>query len=313
MTTRSLQERSISLVTSITYGNGRHPAGLPEGIQLTEQLPHSAAPEKRHSLPHFAGQALRAAAAFWFLVAIIGQWMFAVYILSFYGRAVVEGDLARWNKVVSPGYIPGDRMGNFALAMHLLVAVMITVGGPLQLIPQIRVRAPRFHRWNGRIYMLTAFMVSVTALYLLWIRGGIFGDMVQHLGVSLNAILIMFCAVMALRSALARKFDVHRRWALRLFLVVSGAWFIRVGSMFWMIANKSPDGFHPAAFQGPFLDFLSFAQYLLPLAVLELYLRTGDRARAPGKFAMAAGLVVLTVAMGVGIFGAATRLWLPHI
>jgi hypothetical protein len=29
-----------------------------------------------------------------------------------------------------------------------------------------------------------------------------------------------------------------------------------------------------AKFRGPFLSFLSFAQYLLPLAVLEIYLRT---------------------------------------
>ena len=295
------------------YGEGRQNGGLPGGIQLTQQLHNSTASQKRHSLPHFADKALKAAAAFWFLVAVIGQWMFVVYILSFYGRAVVEGDLARWNKVLSHGYIPGDSMGNFALAMHLFLAVIITVGGPLQLIPQLRARVPSFHRWNGRIYMLTAFTISVTALYLVWIRGGIFGNVVQHFGISLNAVLIMFCAAMALRYALARKFSVHRRWALRLFLVVSGAWFIRVGSMFWIILNKSPAGFDPETFQGPFLDFLSFAQYLLPLAVLEVYLRTQDRAGAPGKFAMAAGLFVLTIAMGVGIFGATMRLWLPRM
>jgi hypothetical protein len=66
-------------------------------------------------------------------------------------------------------------------------------------------------------------------------------------------------------------------------------------------------------FQGPFLNFLSFAQDFLPLAVLELYLRTQDRAGALGKFAMAAALLVLTIAMGVGVIGATLRLWLLHI
>ena len=294
MTRSSAREGSLSLATSIAYAEGRRIGGLPGGLQL-------------------ADRALNAAATFWFLVAVIGQWMFVVYILAFYGRAVLEGDLARWSKVVSTGYVPGDRMGNFALAMHLLVAVIITVGGPLQLIPQIRARLPVFHRWNGRMYILTAFMAGITALYLVWIRGGVFGNVVQHVGISLNAVLIMLCAAMALRYALARRFGVHRRWALRLFLVVGGAWFIRVGSMFWMILNGSPGGFDPVTFQGPFLNFLSFAQYLVPLAVLEMYLRTKDRAGAPGKFAMAAGLALLTIAMGVGIFGATTRLWLPHV
>jgi hypothetical protein len=256
---------------------------------------------------------LKAAAAFWFVVAVIGQWMFVAYILSFYGGAVVAGDLAKWSKVVSPGYVRGDSMGNFALAMHLVVAVIITVGGPLQLILQVRARLPVFHRWNGRVYLLTAFLAAVSALYLVWIRGGVFGNTVQHAGISLNAVLILVCGAMALRYALARKFDVHRRWAPRLFLAVSGAWFIRVGSMLWVILTGSSEGFDPAMFQGPVLSFVAFTQYLVPLAVLELYLRTKDRAGAPGKFAMAGGLVVLTVAMGVGIVGATVRLWLPHM
>ena len=83
--------------------------------------------------------------------------------------------------------------------------------------------------------------------------------------------------------------------------------------MFWIIVNHGPVGFNPQTFEGPFLDFLTFAQYLLPLAVLELYLRTQDHAAAPGKYAMAATLFVLTIAMGIGIFGATMGMWLPRI
>ena len=70
---------------------------------------------------------------------------------------------------------------------------------------------------------------------------------------------------------------------------------------------------HPKTFQGPFITLWTFGQYLLPLAVLELYLRARDRAGAPGRIAMAAGLCVLTVAMGVGIFVATVGMWLPNI
>lgn len=64
---------------------------------------------------------------------------------------------------------------------------------------------------------------------------------------------------------------------------------------------------------GPFLTFLSFAQYLLPLTVLEVYLRTRYRSGAPSRIVMAAGLFVLTVAMGIGIFAATMGMWLPHM
>lgn len=47
------------------------------------------------------------------------------------------------------------------------------------------------------------------------------------------------------------------------------------------------------------------------LAVLELYLRAKESAGPSGRFAMAGGLVALTVLMGVGIFGVARIGWWP--
>lgn len=260
-----------------------------------------------------ADTALKAAARFWFLTAVTGQWIFVYYIMGFYGGAAMQGDFEAWNKVLPHGYAAGDTMGNIAVAVHLLFAAIITVGGPLQLIPQVRARFPAFHRWNGRVYMLTAFTMSMTGLYLGLSGRALVGDMTQHLALNLNAVLIMIFAVLALRYAIARDIKTHRRWALRLFLVVSGVWFFRVGLMLSFLINKGPFGFDPETFQGPFLTFLAFAQYLVPLAVLEIYLRIQDRAGAPGKFTMAGGLFVLSVAMGAGIFAATMGLWLPRI
>ena len=147
-----------------------------------------------------------------------------------------------------------------------------------------------------------ALASSVSALYLVLIRGGLIGDFSQHMGVVLNAVLIIVFAVMALRYALARELVRHRRWALRLFLAVSGVWFFRVGVFFWILINRGPVGFDPDRFVGPVLTFLSFAQYLLPLAVLELYMRARDRGGMTAKYAMAVTLGVLTLVTATGIF-----------
>jgi hypothetical protein len=40
------------------------------------QLQNSTASQKRHSLRNLADTVLKAAAGFWFLVAVIGQWAF---------------------------------------------------------------------------------------------------------------------------------------------------------------------------------------------------------------------------------------------
>ncbi len=64
------------------------------------------------------------------------------------------------------------------------------------------------------------------------------------------------------------------------FMVVSASLFIRAGIFLSFVLNHGPFGFNPATLAGPFLTFMSFAQYLVPLAVLEIYLRTQDRAGA---------------------------------
>jgi uncharacterized membrane protein len=266
----------------------------------------------RRSWDDLASGALTASARLWFGAAVAGQLLFAVYVLVFYGGAVANGNLALWNKVLPRGYVPGDTLGNLAVGAHMLMAVIITLAGALQLVPQLRVRAPRFHRWNGRVYVLLAVIASLIGLYMVWVRGSL-GSFTQHLAISLNAVLIMLCAFMAVRHARARDLGAHRRWALRLFLVVSGVWFFRVGLTFWILVNKGPVGFDPVTFQGPFLVLLTFAQTLVPLAVLQLYLRAQRHASAALRLATAAGIAALTVAMGVGIFAAALMLWLPHM
>jgi uncharacterized membrane protein len=182
----------------------------------------------------FANTALKSAATLWFVVAASGQLFFAFYIAVFYGGSAVRGDLASWSKVLPRGVVAGDTAGNIFLALHLLLALMITVAGVLQLIPQIRARIPVFHRWNGRTYVVVAFITALSGLYLLWVRGTV-GDTAQHLGTTLNSLLILLCAVMTFRYAVARDFTTHRRWALRLFLVVGGVWFFRVGLMLWLL------------------------------------------------------------------------------
>ena len=279
---------------------------LTRGLELAS--PAGTAPDRQGGL-----QALRTVAGFWFLVALAGQLLFVFYVVVFFGGTVWRGDVAAFNKAMLVGrYIAGDTLGNLAIGAHLALAVIVTVGGPLQLIPQIRAHAPAFHRWNGRIYLITAVVASLAGVYLIWNRPGL-SSVTQQIGISLNAALNVLFAAIAVRHAIARDIATHRRWALRLFIAVSGVWFFRIGFMFWVLVNNGPVGFDPKTFRGPFIDFMSFASYLLPLAMLELYLRARDRGSPSARLAMAGALGLLTIAMGVGIFGAAMGLWLRSL
>jgi uncharacterized membrane protein len=257
----------------------------------------------RLELNSAAEWALKSAAGFWFLVAIIGQWAFLYYIMAFYGPSTFTGNFQAWTKntFLRMSYVAGDTAGNLAFAAHALLASVIVFGGAIQLIPQIRTRAIFVHRWIGRVFMVTALGLSVSGLYMEWVRGDR-GSMVDALAISLNAVLIILFGGLAWRAAIAHKISTHRRWALRTYLVANAQWFTRVGFMAWIIVSRRLVGIGES-FDSPFFLFWGFGCYLVPLGVLELYLLAKESAGPRGRFAMASGLAVLTALMGVGIFG----------
>ena len=86
----------------------------------------------------------------------------------------------------------------------------------------------------------------------------------------------------------------------------------RIGLMGWAMTTGGI-GIEWETFTGPFIYFLSFAQYLLPLAILELYLRAKDNGEPAAQIAVASTLVIATLAMSIGIFAATVGMWLPRI
>ena len=100
---------------------------------------------------------------------------------------------------------------------------------------------------------------------------------------------------------------------MRLFLAVSASWFFRVMLMFWIAINGGPVGFDPKTFVGPATDIMSFAQYLLPLAVLEAcFLAQRSTGPAP-RFAAAGALALFTAAMATGMFVAFKAFWVGSL
>jgi hypothetical protein len=260
-----------------------------------------------------ARKTLQTSAASWFLTAVFGQWFFVYYIMVFYGGNALKGDWGTWSKQMIHGIIEGDIIGNIAVLTHISLAFVISFFGPLQFIPQIRNNYPAFHRFNGRLYILTALVISVAAIYSIWSREVIIGGLIGQIATSFNGVLIIICAIMTVRFAIARKIAIHRRWALRLFIVVSGVWFFRVIRGFWMFVN---DGTSPGTnrdLTGPFDIILNFAGYLIPLLILECYLHIRDNGETTGQYTMAGIIFMLTGAMAVGIYSAAHIFWLPSL
>lgn len=264
---------------------------------------------KRRALS--ADGVLTASTIFWFVIAATGQAFFAIYIALFYGGTSLRGDVQAWNEVVPGRVVADDTIGFLAMAAHVALAFVVTAAGPLQLIPALRARLPRLHRWTGRAYVSLAFVISLGGLYLVWGHREADDTLLGSSPLTLNALLIMGFAWMTLQNAMARRIDVHRRWALRLFLAMSGVWFLRVGVMMWIL-TVGTDGLG-GRLEGPAGTFLKFACYLVPLIVLELYFMARRQGSAVPKWAMAGVIAALTLLMAAGIGMAAMVFWLPHL
>ncbi len=259
-------------------------------------------------------KAIDTSAKIWFLTVLIGQAIFSYYIVMLYYIATVNQDLERFNTVMPGGYLEGDFLGNIAVVIHVLFAAIITVGRLLQLIPIIRSKWPAIHRLNGRLYVMTVLIMSLSGMFMVITRyEKVVGGLVGHTAIMINGAIIVLCAVKAFNYARQRKIAQHRIWALRLFIAASGVWMFRVGMMAWLSIHGKPVGFDPVSFSGPFLTALYFAVYILPLFILEVYLRSQRSSSAAKKLATAGMVILISLIFMVGVFAATMGMWLPRI
>tara|TARA_R110000765_G_scaffold29426_5_gene70206 strand:+ start:693 stop:1517 length:825 start_codon:yes stop_codon:yes gene_type:complete len=255
-------------------------------------------------------KALSFAGGVWFTAAAIGQLAFVLYIAAFYYVSTFHGDFERMDGRVIHGFISGDVLGNALFLSHVLLAFWITASGPLQFIPQVRNRFRTFHRWNGRFYLTVALLTSSGALILTYLRPH-FGSLALLFVNTADGALIIAFGCLALRAALQRRFDDHRRWALRMFIVVSGVWFFRLGYgfYFFITAGKMP-GSHNLT--GP-ADIAVASTWVVALLGLEFYLFAQRRRSGALKLTAAAMAIAAAGAVLVSSYFAAQMFWLPTL
>lgn len=262
-----------------------------------------------HGAP--GARALSRAATGWCLVAVLGQWAFALFVLAFHAPPTLRGDFPALNdKTHITGWVPGDDLGNVQLLAHVFMGALVTASGALQLLPAFRRRWPAVHRWNGRFFLLTAVIATLSGFYLTWVRGSQV-NAVSAWSISVNGALILIFALLALRAARARDFARHRRHALRLWLLVNGVWFLRIAFMLAGV-TLGPLGIEMGYDSTVFLA-LSVLGWLLPLCVLQAYFAAENARTAAPRYAVAAVLGLSTLATAVGTSAAIAFMWWPRL
>jgi hypothetical protein len=254
-----------------------------------------------------ASASLKWAASIWYAPVLLGQWIFAAYVVHAYGFPLIAGNIEAWNKHLSDAYVQGDGLGNTAVAAHLGLALIVHFLGPLQLVPWVRRRFPAFHRWNGRAFVVAVIIAVTAGNYMLLTRD--LGSFSLKLGFYAQSAFIIVFTFFALKNAMARNIPVHERWATRLFLAASSVWFFRVIIMVWYVTTGGI-GINTENATGWFLDAMAALQFL-PLLVYEIYLRIKTGNSATAKWSMSAFLIVAALLTTVGVSLATVGMWFP--
>lgn len=124
-----------------------------------------------------------------------------------------------------PPNIGANPMAYPWLFVHAGFAATAMLTGPLQLLPRLRARWPRLHRWIGRTYVAACLIGGAAGLALA--LGSTAGPIAQA-GFAALAVTWIVSTAQAWRMALARRFDAHRRWMIRSFALTFAAVTLRL-------------------------------------------------------------------------------------
>jgi len=248
----------------------------------------------------------------WVGIILTGQWVFALYILAQFTLPLITGQLdeSRYAYMIR-GYVNGDTFNNVILLLHVVPVMLISLSGIFQLFPTIRTHFPRFHRINGRVYLIFGLMGAIGGLYLTWVTGSRLSDL-GALGVTLNGLLIPVMVYFAWYYALKRDYSRHQRFAVHAFILINGVWTFRLLLMGWFMLNQGPLG-NSANLDGPADIILSFASYLLPILIAELIFKAREHNTLVLQVAaiVAVGIAIIITIMGT--VAATMMMWGPRI
>ncbi|HLY55568.1 MAG TPA: DUF2306 domain-containing protein [Stellaceae bacterium] len=236
---------------------------------------------------------------------------FGIYTIGFYGGAVPQGVLEQWNRTLPRLYEAHAPLATTGIGLHFLTGSLLLVLGPIQFVAAIRARAPAVHRWIGRVYVTAALVTGIGGLAYIALKGTVGGGP-MNLGFGLYGVLVVIAAAQAFRHARARRFELHRAWAIRLFALAVGSWLYRMDYGFWSLLTDNAG--ESDNYTGPFDVVMAFLFYLPNLAVAELVIRgIGPGSSLAWRIGAAAGLTAATALILLGTYYFSAYYWLPGL
>lgn len=147
----------------------------------------------------------------------------------------------------------------WAFYAHIVSGPASLLLGTILISDRFRGWAPRWHRRLGRLLVGCVLLLVVPSG--LWMARYAATGAVAGAGLGLLAIATAVCAALGWRAAVGRRFDAHRRWMWRMYLLLCSAVVIRLIGGIASVANFDALWLYPLS---------AWTSWLVPLLVFEI-------------------------------------------
>lgn len=159
----------------------------------------------------------------------------------------------------------------YGLQAHVAASGVAMLVGAFQFYKPLRAKAPKLHRWSGRIY--------VAACVIGGLAGGIIAlsstaGPIAGWGFLMLAVLWVPFTLLALRAAMQRDFVAHERWMIRSFALTFAAVTLRIYLPLAIVQNQGE--FPLDAYRA-----IAWLAWVPNLIVAELFIATLRKPRRP--------------------------------
>jgi hypothetical protein len=158
---------------------------------------------------------------------------------------------------------------SWAFYAHLVSGPISLVVGTILVSDRFRARTPRWHRRLGKLQVANVLLLVVpSGLWMAWYAAT---GAVAAAGLGLLAIVTAVCATAGWRAAVSRRFDEHRRWMWRTYILLCSAVVIRMIGGLSTVLHVDAEWVYPLS---------CWASWLGPLMIFEA-MRLMEGAPAP--------------------------------
>jgi hypothetical protein len=243
-----------------------------------------------------AERGLRGIARVFRFVTLIGLLAFGAYI-ALRATGATFKNFEQWRALMDglPMQTASDWIANIGIGVHFVTGTVLVLAWPILLSARIRTRHRSVHRWMGRVYVSAGLLAGVGGMSFILTHGAY--TPAASIAFAIWGAVLMLSAVMAYLHARAKRFELHRAWAIRLFAMVLGSWVFDLEFRAWKDLTGGA-GIGTGTTSGLF-DYAILYLFFVPnLLVAEFFIRNKHKRIAlPRRLAWPAVIAFTAIAL----------------